>query len=72
MPTYTLTVTVSTRVANLVRDAALRTETSLTARDWFVEQIRHRAVQIARNEKEAQDSEAASADFASLDTEVTT
>ncbi len=72
MPTYTPAITVSTRVAKLVKDASERVQTDLNALDWFIEETRKLAVSIARAEYYEQKKEAGDASKESIDGEVTT
>ena len=76
MPTFTISVTLSTRVANLVSESSIRhqaaLDTPLTPRDWFAQRVREAAVGYAVDEKVQQDMDAAQGDTAAIDSEVTT
>ena len=76
MPTYNIPITVSIRVAGLIKDAADRAQSNaplpLSGRDWFIEEVRQLGVAIARQEFELQERASRIADRNSIDAEVTT
>jgi hypothetical protein len=75
MPTYNIAITISTRVAILIKDAADRVqiglEEPLSAQAWFIEEIRKLGVSIARTEYYEQKKEAGDPSKDAIDSEVT-